>query len=347
MGAKDGVLTGAIEIAEPLCRAASKQLVYKGPGRRPVIPDWFLALMIMVAIAKGKKTKAAQFRYWSQHSDLLEHLRGEWNFPARSTFYERYRRAWRIFEKAIELHTRKAIRYQWFDPEVVSVDKSVIPARGKHPRKRRKKKQRRVDPEATWAKDDYHGWTYGYSYEVILSSTKKSLNWPMIASADTGSRSESKTLGEKIPRLPRQVKYVLADRGYDADDHCEAIEWQDEKRANRRFVCATRRSSRGVAKRVHKRSRARQRRQAHRRLRKEFVESAQGRSLYSLRGITIEPFNAWFKLLFDLHDRVWHRGLENNKTQILAAVFLYQVLLRINLKHNRPNGQIKWLLDII
>ena len=344
MESTEEILCDIIALAQPLCRDAAKQLARTGPGRKPVIPDWFLALMIMVAIAKRKKSKAAQFRFWSTHRTLLEHLCDGWDFPSRTTFYDRYRRAWSIFELAIELHTRKAIRYRWIDPEVVSVDKSVIPARGKRPKTRRRK-QKRVDQEATWTPNEYHGWTYGYSYEVVLSSTNNTLNWPLIASAATASCSESKSLGEKIPRLPRQVKYVLADRGYDADDHCEAIEWSGERRSHRRFVCPTRRSSRGPAQKEHKRSRKRKRRQAHRELRRQFVNSTRGKKLYALRGTTIEPFNSWFKQLFDLNDRVWHRGLENNKTQILGAIFLYQILLRINLKHNRKNGQIKWLLD--
>ena len=346
MDARNGVLVEVVEMAEPLCRAAANRVVRTGPGRKPVIPDWFLALMIMVAIARGKKSKAAQFRFWLTHRSLLEGQRGPWGFPARSTFYDRYRRAWKVFEVAIELHTKKAIRYRWIDPEVVSVDKSVIPARGKRPGKRNRK-QRRVDAEATWTRDDYRGWVYGYSYEIVLSCTRNSLNWPMIASADTASRSETRTLGEKLPRLPSQVKYLLADRGYDADDHCEVLEWDGEHRTRRRFVCPTRRSARGPARKEHKRSKIRQRRQAHRRLRKQFVDSKKGRDLYARRGITIEPFNSWFKLMFDLQDRVWHRGLPNNQTQILAAIFLYQLLLRINLKRNRQNGQIKWLLDTL
>lgn len=348
MDAKDGVLNDVICVALPLCQNAAKQLIRRGPGRPPVIPDWFIAVMIMVAIAKGKKSKAAQLRFWSEHQWLLEDVQGNWNFPSKSTFYERYRRAWLVFEKAIEIHTRKAIGYRWIDPKVVSVDKSVIAARGKRPRKSRsRKRNRRVDSEATWTWDEYHGWTYGYSYEVVITSTKSSLNWPVLASADTASRSETRTLAEKIPRLPSQVKYVLADRGYDADDHCESLEWDGESRTGKRFVCPTRRSSRGAAKKHHKKSKSRIRRQAHRAIRKSFMESKRGRNLYDRRGITIEPFNSWFKLLFGLNDRVWHRGLANNKTQLLAAIFLYQVLLRINIQRGNKNGRIKWLLDIL
>lgn len=348
MNTTDGVLENVIAVAMPLCQQAQKQLPRIGPGRPPVIPDWFIAVMIMVAVAKGKTSKASQLRFWAKHHWLLDDVRGDWKFPSKSTYYERYRRSWKIFEKAIESHTRKAIGYRWIDSEVVSVDKSVISARGKRPRKlRSKKRQCRVDNEATFTRDEYHGWTYGYSYEVVLTSTESKLNWPMLASVDTASRSETRTLAEKIPRLPKSVRYLLADRGYDADDHCEAFEWDGDKRTKRRFVCPPRRSSRGVATKKHKKSKARIRRQKHRAMRKAFVNSSKGKQLYKQRSTTIEPFNSWFKLLFRLNDRVWHRGLQNNQTQILAAIFLYQVLLRINIARGYKNGQIKWLLDIL
>jgi len=68
----DNILREMIAVAEPLCRDAAKQLARSGPGRKPVIPDWFLALMIMIAISKGKKSKAAQLHFWSYHHLLLE-----------------------------------------------------------------------------------------------------------------------------------------------------------------------------------------------------------------------------------------------------------------------------------
>lgn len=55
--------------------------------------------------------------------------------------------------------------------------------------------------------------------------------------------------------------------------------------------------------------------------------------------MTVEPFNERFKTLFEFHDRVWHRGLDNNRTQILAALFTYQLLLAYNRTRGRNNAQ--------
>ena len=89
MNTKEGVLANVIEVALPLCQQAQKKLPRQGPGRPPVIPDWFIAVMIMVAVAKGKKSKASQLRFWGNHQWLLDGVREDWEFPSKSTYYER------------------------------------------------------------------------------------------------------------------------------------------------------------------------------------------------------------------------------------------------------------------
>ncbi len=83
--------------------------------------------------------------------------------------------------------------------------------------------------------------------------------------------------------------------------------------------------------------------QQHRQKRISFYLSPPGQQLYAQRSQTVEPFNDWFKSLFEL----WHYGLQNNQTQILAAIFCYQLLLRYNRRCGRKNGQIKWVLDTL
>ena len=40
-------------------------------------------------------------------------------------------------------------------------------------------------------------------------------------------------------------------------------------------------------------------------------------------------------------------GLENNKTQLLAALFTYQTLVRYNHRQGNENGQVQWILDML
>ena len=76
-------------------------------------------------------------------------------------------------------------------------------------------------------------------------------------------------------------------------------------------------------------------------------ESSRGQKLYARRGCTIEPFNEWFKSLFELHACVWHRHLDNNRTQLLAAIFAYQILLRYNRRAGNRDGRLQWILDFL
>ena len=80
-------------------------------------------------------------------------------------------------------------------------------------------------------------------------------------------------------------------------------------------------------------------------LRRRDLRSRRGKATYRRRGQTAEPFNEWFKSLFELNDRVWHRGLENNQTQLLAALFAYQTLVRYNHRQGNDNGQVQWIMD--
>lgn len=342
-------LAELVELAIPICQHAEQVCPRKGPGRKPEIPDWVMTVLIMVVVAKRKKTKTAQFHYLMEHREELTLLLGTNRFPARTTYFDRYRRAYRLFVLAIRLLGAKASRYGWADAETVAVDKSIVAAQGRvrHQRRRRSKG---IDNDAGWGRNEHDGWVYGYGYEVVVSCGKKGVLWPLLASASTANQSESLSFRKKIPDLPKATRFVLADRGYDADDTCEAIEWNDQnKRTGRRFLCPTieRYNARRPRQQNWKESKSRKRRRAHREARKSFLASPKGKRLYARRSITVEPFNSWFKALFELEERTWHRGLENNQTQLTAAIFIYQLLLRINQKLGNKNGQIKWLLDAL
>ncbi len=340
-------LAELIELAMPVCQQAQRRCPRRGPGRKPEFPDWQMAVLIMVAIAKHKKTKSAQYRYLQQHREQLMHMLNLSRWPVRSTYFQRYRTAHRIFVIAVMWYGRQAIRYRWTDAEVVAVDKSLIAARGRV-QHRSCSRRRGADQDAGWGISDHDGWVFGYGYEVVVACGKDGVLWPLLSSVDQANRSESISFRAKIPDLPPQTRYVLADRGYDADDNCEAIEWPEQTcHSGRHFLCPTikRNNVNRQRRQAWKESRERKRRRAHREQRDRFLHTQQGQQLYSLRSKTVEPFNAWFKQLFAFEDRIWHRGLANNRTLIHAALLIYQLLLRMNLKRNRRNGQIKWILD--
>lgn len=341
-----------IKMAVPLLKRAERECPRTGPGAKPQIPDWFMGTLIMVAVMRKKKSKSAQFRFLSdpQQRRLLAAVTGLKRFPARSTFFDRYRRAHRLFQAAIKLQGERAIGEGVTDPRDTAVDKSLVTARGPawHKTDRQAGKvPRGVDTDSTWGYSEHHGWVQGYSFEVVVSATPGTTVFPLLASADVASAAETKTCAEKIDELPRQVRTVSADSGYDANTLAERVEYDEQRRrTGRRFLCPEnpRNNGRPKTKPSHAdaaRAPSRERRAA----RKQYFESPKGRRIYRRRSKTVEPFNSWFKALFELDDRAWHRGLANNQTQLLAAIFVYQLLVRYNFRRGRKNGQLRAIFD--
>jgi hypothetical protein len=346
-------LASLVKMAVPLCQQAERECPRTGPGRKPEIADWVLAVLIMVAILKRKKSKSAQYRFLDEHRRELGELMGTDKFPARSTYFDRYRRAHRLFKYAIKLQGQKAIAEGIVDVRDVAADKSLVQARGPlwHKSDRRKNRIPKglhgVDQGSDWGCSKHDGWVQGYGFEVVVSATKNSLVFPLLASADVASAKEMTTFDEKIDDLPESTKNVVADSGYDSNHIAERIEYSAEgKRSGRRFLCPeNKRGSKDKSGRklVQPRDESQRRRLARRR----FYRSRRGKAIYRRRGQTVEPFNEWFKSLFELDDRVWHRGLENNQTQILASLFAYQLLVRYNHRRGCKNGQVRCILDVL
>jgi hypothetical protein len=311
-----------------------------------------MAALIMIAVLAKKKTKSAQYRYLREHRKEIAGWLGDQRFPSRTTYFRRYRRAHRMYRTAIRLQGELAVAEGVTDPQHVAVDKSLIEGRGPpwHKRDRQTGKiPPGVDRDTTWGYSEHDGWVQGYSYEVVVSSTAKNIVFPLLASADTASAAETVTCAEKIDDLPEATRSVSADAGYDANHLGERIEYDEAgRRTGRRFLCPENPRNHGRPKRKPghadaSRALSRQRR----RQRRDFLKTPRGRRLYARRKKTVEPFNQWFKSLFELDHRVWHRGLDNNRTQILAAIFVYQLLVRYNHRCGNENGQVIWIMDAL
>jgi hypothetical protein len=341
-------LHALVAMAVPLLQEAERRCPRTGPGRKPEIPDWALGVMIMIAVLKRRKSKSAQYRFLEQHRGDLRRWLGGVRLPVRSTYFDRYRRAHRLFRVAIQLQGRQALRENVADAKCVAIDKSLVEARGPAWHKSQRAQgvlPRGVDVDSTWSYSEHHGWVQGYGFEVVVTAGKNGVVLPLLAGVETASVRESRTCLEKIPDLPPKTEDVLADSGYDTNDIGEAIEWTAEgKRTGRRFLCRQvkpGRKAKTLWRETHNRRARRERREA----REKYFQTATAKRLYRRRGKKVEPFNQWFKNLFHLSDQVWHRGLENNRTQILTSIFCYQLLLRYNHRRKLNHAQIQWALD--
>jgi hypothetical protein len=339
-----------IPLAVPVCRQAGHLCPRTGPGRKPQYDDWKIAVMILCGVLKKKKSKSAQYRLicQPQNARMLQRLLELDRIPCRSNFFERYKRIWPVVQKAITLQGRVALREHVADAQVVAVDKSLMKARG--PEWNTKDRKRNIVPkylhgldrQADWGKSDYHGWTYGYSYEVVVAATRGSIFLPLLASVDVASTNEHKSVVAKLDDLPASTRTILVDPGYDSNDLADRVELDEKERPNgRRYICPPQKGF--VSDKPERGRRERQRRRRVKRL--AFLKSRKGRRLYARRKETVEPFNGTFKGMFELEDHVWHRGLPNNETQVLIAVFAYQLLVRCHWKCGSRNAQVQYILD--
>lgn len=231
-------------LALPICQEAGVSCPRTGPGPKPTYSDSQIAVMIMCGVLKKKKSKSAQYRFVQQHAEMIKRLLALERIPARSSFFARYQQVDPVVQKGIELQGRAALREHVADARVVAADKSLMRARGPEWNQKDRKRKRvpkylhGLDREATWGKSDYHGWTYGYSYEVVVTATKDSVILPLLASVDVGSTNEHKSVVDKLDRLPPSTREVLIDPGYDSNDLADRVELdKHENPTGRHYVC--------------------------------------------------------------------------------------------------------------
>lgn len=346
-------LRALINLAIPICRMAEPGLPPRGPGRPYEIPEWAIAVLIVVAVAKRLTTKSAQYRYLRAHADAFVTRLGIDRLPARSTYFARYRTAAVILTEAAVAHTAREAERSHIDVRCTAADKTLIAAAGPVWHKTRRELGERpkgVDGAASWSRSGHDGWVYGYGLEVVVTAPAGGLVWPVVGSLETGSIREAKTFPAKVPRLPGQTRYVLVDMGYDSNELGEAVEWDDRgERTGRRLVGPqqTRHDRYGGRTREWRETRRRRRLREHRGERRQFYETSFGRSLYKRRGKTVEPFFGHFKEVFGLTGHCVHSGVENNRTYTLAALLLYQMLLVYNRIRRQANAEVKEILDLI
>jgi hypothetical protein len=123
-------LSDLLQMAVGFCQQADRATQRTGAGRPCVYPPWLLASLIMVAVLKRRKSKTAQYRFLEQHRATLLALLGVPRLPSRATYFARYARTHGVFEVAIRLQCRRAVRERIVDVSSVAVDKSVLTALG-------------------------------------------------------------------------------------------------------------------------------------------------------------------------------------------------------------------------
>ena len=122
-------LADLVALAIPLCRdAQSKQCVRRGPGRSPEYQEWQIAVLIVIAVAHGRKSKSSQWRFLKEREPELLGALGMERFPCRDTYSRRYRDAHRLLDIAVERQGKLALREHVCDARCAAADKSLTAA---------------------------------------------------------------------------------------------------------------------------------------------------------------------------------------------------------------------------
>jgi len=122
-------LAALARMAIPIARAAERECP-RGRGRRPDYPDWQIMVLALVAVLAKRRSKSAQYRFLLEHRTDLRRRSKLKRFPARSTYFERYKKVSKLIEVAIRMQGHRMIRDGCVDATIVAVDESVMWAKG-------------------------------------------------------------------------------------------------------------------------------------------------------------------------------------------------------------------------
>jgi len=244
--------------------------------------------------------------------------------PDRRTFDRRFRVISFDIKSRIDAMGMLFIKEGLVDASVVSVDSSLLKARGHvwHRSSMRKNEVPRsgIDTDARWGFSKTKGWIFGY--KMHIASSTGSLIVPLSADFTTANIPDNK-MYQKITSSIPEVRYVAADEGY--DDH-ELYDFS--KYRGLQLVCPIKRYRHTKQERLQL---------------IRFYESRLGQHVYSCRSISVEPLIEHIKDVFDI-DPLPVRGFDNARSIVLLSVLLYQVMVYYNHLAGRPLRALKHML---
>lgn len=158
-----------------------------------------------------------------------------------------------------------------------------------------------IDTDAHWTKSGWHGWVYGWKLHVV--ATVSSVWISLAAEMTPANEADNEGAPDLIRELPDEVRYLLGDTHYNADNVRDA--WGSEER----FLVTPQHG--------------------------KYPHTDDGKDVrrvfHKLRSVTIENFNEnfneQFKSIFGGHAQVPTKGLANTQRSALGAIFVYQLAL--------------------
>ena len=250
------------------------------------------------------------------------------SLPDRRTFDRRLSTISIDIKERIAAMAALFIKKRLIDPYIVSVDSTLLKAKGHLWHKSSMIKgivpRSGIDTDARWGFSHTKGWIFGY--KLHITSSTGSLIVPLSADFTQADTQDNQMYYAITSSLPQGIRYMAADSGYD-DDHklynlsitrgfeivCPVSEIYNHT-SNERLQLI------------------------------EFYESKLGQVIYSWRGISVEPLIQHIKDIFKI-DPLTVRGYQKAAGIVLLSVLLYQIIVYYNCKTRKEHPKaIKHML---
>lgn len=214
-----------IHVLHHLIRAFEQQRPSTGRRGRPLSYSQFLMLRFFLLMHfKQIVSFKAQHR-WLLRQPAQAKALGFSRVPHRTTLMRRYRQLHQwlhpllgfVAHWATQCPAPEAASTPFADSRPIFEDKSLFKARGTvwHQKDRKlghiPKGLKNLDTQADWGRSRYHGWVYGYALHLSVDEH----GFPLLASVQTASVSESKVIEDKARALWQlQPTEVVGDDAY-------------------------------------------------------------------------------------------------------------------------------------
>ena len=214
------------------------------------------------------------------------------------------------------------------DPSIISVDSSLLKAKGRvwHRSNMKKNEVSRsgIDTDARWGYSRTKGWIFGY--KMHLASSTGSLIVPLSADFTTANITDNRMYESMTSSLPTgMVRYVVGDEGYDDHKLCDFSRYRGHLP-------------------VFPLERYRHTIDNNRLALLQFYQSEFGQHIYSHRSISVEPLIEQIKDVFTI-DPLPVRGFDKVRSIVLLSVLLYQVMVYYNHLTRRPLRALKYMFS--
>jgi hypothetical protein len=249
------------------------------------------------------------------------------SLPDRRTFDRRLSTISIDIKERIAAMAALFIKKRLIDPYIVSVDSTLLKAKGHVWHKSSMIKgivpRSGIDTDARWGFSHTKGWIFGY--KLHITSSTGSLIIPLSADFTQADIQDNQIYPTITISLPQGVCYMAADSGY--DDHklydlsitrgfelvCPVSEIYSHTSSDRLQLI-------------------------------EFYESKLGQVIYSWRSISVEPLIQHIKEVFRI-DPLTVRGYQKAAGIVLLPVLLYQIIVYYNCKTRKEHPKaIKHML---